>query len=165
MEFVRATLQDKQLLKNMYSLYLHDLSAYSESLKPNEHGEFEFDSFEMIWEKEGLNPYFLKDGTKVIGFCLLLEPPFTKKVDYCINDLFIYNQFRGKGLAEQAVRLIFQEKQGSFYVSQIKANKRAVSFWKKMYDLYDIAYEETLELEDGEEVIYQTFTTKSTVKG
>jgi predicted acetyltransferase len=163
MELVKATVGDKQLLKNLYSFYLHDLSAYSQSLRPNKEGAFEFDSFEIIWEREGITPYLLIDKTEVIGFCLLLEPPFTKKVDYCINDLFIYNQFRGRGYAEEAIKTIFQKKKGSYYVSQLKNNKRAVSFWKKFYEKHHIAFEETLELEDGEEVIYQTFTTQNMV--
>lgn len=163
MELVKATLEDKTLVKNLYSFYLHDLSAYSSSLKPNADGVFEFDSFEKIWERDGITPYLLKQKKEVIGFCLLLEPPFTKKVDYCINDLFIYSGFRGKGFAEEAIKTIFQEKQGSYYVSQLTANKRAVGFWKKFYEQYHIAYEETLELEDGEEVFYQTFNTKNMV--
>jgi predicted acetyltransferase len=159
MELVKATFEDKALLKNLYSLYLHDLSAYSHSLKPNAEGAFEFDSFDKIWEKEGINPYLLKMDNEIIGFSLLLEAPFTKKVDFCINDFFIYNRYRGKGFSEEAVQVIFQEKQGSYYVSQLKENKRAVGFWKKMYEKFHIAYEESLELEDGEEVIYQTFST------
>jgi predicted acetyltransferase len=163
MKLIKATLENKALLKNLYSFYLHDLSAYSSSLKPNKEGEFEFDSFEKIWERDGITPYLLKQNQEVIGFCLLLEPPFTKKVDYCINDLFIYNQFRGRGYAEEAIKTIFQEKQGSYYVCQLKDNKRAVGFWKKFYEQYHIAYEESLELEDGEEVLYQTFSTLNMV--
>lgn len=163
MKLVKATLKDKMLLKNLYSFYLHDLSPYSRSLKPNAEGVFEFDAFEKIWERDGITPYLLKQGNEVIGFTLLLEPPFTKKIDYCINDLFIYHQYRGKGFAEEAIKTIFQEKRGSYYVNQLKNNKRAVGFWKKLYEKYHIAYEETLEIEDGEEVIYQTFETKNMV--
>lgn len=163
MQLIQATLEQKPLLKNLYSFYIHDLSTFTLSLKPNAEGAFEFDSFELVWEKEGINPYLLKKNNEIIGFCLLLEPPFTKKVDYCINDFFIYNQFRGKGCAEEAVKLIFQEKKGSYYVSQLKKNKRAVSFWKKMYEKFHLAYEESLEIEEGEEVIYQTFNTKNMI--
>ncbi|MFD2446875.1 GNAT family N-acetyltransferase [Bacillus sp. CGMCC 1.16607] len=164
MEFVKATIEDKALLKNLYSFYLHDLSAFSYSLKPNADGSFEFDSFDLIWEKEGLTPYLFKLENEIVGFCLLLEAPFTKKVDFCINDFFIYNHFRGNGLAVEAVKMIFKEKQGSYYVSQLVSNKRAVAFWKKIYEQFQIAYEETLEIEDGEEVVYQTFHMKSSIK-
>lgn len=163
MELVPATLSDKPLLKNLYSLYLHDLSAFSHTLKPCADGSFEFDSFDKIWTREGINPYLLKENDELVGFVLLLEKPFTKRVDFCINDLFIYSRFRGKGLAEEAIKIIFQEKQGTFYVSQLKDNKRAVSFWRKVYEKFHIAYHETVELEDGEDVIYQTFDTKNMI--
>lgn len=163
MQLLKATLEDKALLKNLYSFYIHDLSAFSNTLKPNAEGAFEFDAFEKIWERDGINPYLIKNDDTLIGFCLLLEPPFTKKVDYCINDFFIYSHFRGKGFAEEAVKMIFQEKKGSYYVSQLKNNKRAVSFWKKMYEKFHLAYEESMEIEEGEEVIYQTFNTVNMV--
>jgi predicted acetyltransferase len=159
MELIKATIEDKPLLKNLYSYYLHDLSAYSESLKPNEEGAFEFDSFDMLWETEGINPYLLHVEDEFIGFLMVLESPFTEKVDFVINDFFIYNGFRGKGLAEEAVGILFQEKQGSYYISQLMKNSRAVRFWKKIYEQYQIVYEETVECQDNEEVVYQTFST------
>lgn len=160
MELIKATIEDKPLLKNLYSFYLHDLSAYNHSLHLNEEGAFEFDSFDIIWEKEGINPYLIKVENNLIGFFLLLEAPFTKKVDYCINDFFLYQRYRGKGYAEKAIRKLFTDKPGSYYVSQLENNKRAVSFWKKAYQQLGISYEESVEIEEDEKVVYQTFEVK-----
>lgn len=160
MEILKATFEDKTLLKNLYSFYLHDLSAYSSSLKINEEGMFEFDSFDVIWEKDGINPYLIKEEDELLGFMLLLEAPFTKKVDYCINDFFLYNRYRGKGYADKVIQQLFGNKPGSYYVAQLENNKRAVSFWKKIYQQMGINYEESFEIEDGEKVVYQTFEVK-----
>ena len=147
----------KEVLRNLYSLYLHDLSAYTKGLQISEDGSYEFDSFSLIWEKEGVTPYFIIAGGKLAGFILILEAPFTKKVDKVINDFFILNPFRGIGVANAAVSEIFADNKGSYYISQLVKNQKAVSFWKKVYQQKGIIFEEQSEVEDGEEVVYQTF--------
>lgn len=160
MELIKATVEDKSLLKNLYSFYLHDLSAYNHTLDSNEEGVFEFDSFHLIWEKDGITPYLMKEGTALLGFFLLLEKPLMTKVDYCVNDFFLYQRYRGKGYAEQIVQMLFNEKKGRYYIAQLVKNKRAVAFWKKIYQQFNIEFEENFEVEDGEEVVFQTFEVK-----
>lgn len=150
--------EDGKILINMYSLYLHDLTAYSDSLKENEEGMYEFDSFSLLWEREGVNPYFIMADGERAGFVLLLEPPFTKKVDYVINDFFVYNRFRGKGIASQAAEALFNGRSGSYFVAQLAGNKRAVAFWQKVYNRCAIDYDEYEDEEDGEAIVCQEFT-------
>jgi predicted acetyltransferase len=150
----------KEVLRNLYSLYLHDLSAYTKSLQISEDGSYEFDSFSLIWEKEGVTPYFIIAGGKLAGFVLILEAPFTKKVDKVINDFFILNPYRGIGVAKAAVAEIFSQNKGSYYISQLVQNKPAVRFWNKIYQQHGIGFEEHKELQDGEEVVYQTFVVR-----
>lgn len=124
----KAGLEQKQMLGNLYSLYLHDLSAYSDGLQIGEDGIFEFDSFELIWRREGVED-------QLAGFILILEAPFTKKVDKVVNDFFILNSFRGKGIAKAAALEVFVHNKGRYYISQLVKNKPAVQFWKKVYSL------------------------------
>ncbi|RDU37409.1 hypothetical protein DRW41_06070 [Neobacillus piezotolerans] len=150
--------QDAEILANMYSLYLHDLTAYSDSLKENEAGMYEFDAFPLFWEKGGVNPYFIMADGERAGFVLLLEPPFTKKVDYVINDFFVYNRFRGKGIASRAADAIFSGREGSYFVAQLARNERAIAFWRKVYNRCAIDYDEYGDEEDGEPIVCQEFT-------
>ncbi|MCM3574967.1 GNAT family N-acetyltransferase [Mesobacillus subterraneus] len=150
----------KEVLHNLYSLYLHDLSAYTEGLQISDSGRFEFDSFSLVWEKEGVTPYFIIAGGKLAGFVLILEAPFTSKVDKVINDFFILHPYRGKGVAKAAVAEIFSQNKGSFYISQLVENKPAVRFWNKIYQQHGIEFEEHTEVQDGEEVVYQTFVVR-----
>ncbi|CAM3849363.1 hypothetical protein [Mesobacillus thioparans] len=48
--------EQKHVLRNLHSLYLHDLSTYTNGLTISEDGSFEFDSFSFIWEKVYLQP-------------------------------------------------------------------------------------------------------------
>ncbi|MDZ5471722.1 GNAT family N-acetyltransferase [Bacillus sp. 31A1R] len=156
-ELIVAKESEKETLKNLYSLYLHDLSLYSEGLQPNENGLFEFDAFHLIWEKEGIHPYLIKVDGHLAGFFLLLSAPLMTKVDYCINDFFLLNQYRGQGIGEQALDLLFETHQGNYFVEQLKSNERAVQYWKKIFKRYGFSYEEKLEVKDGEECVGQFF--------
>lgn len=157
----KTSREDEIVLKNMYALYLHDLSAFSGSLRENEEGTFLFDSFHLFWKKEGVTPYFIFADGERVGFILLLEPPFTRKVDYLINDFFIYNRFRGKGIAAQAAKTLFKEKPGSYFVAQLARNNRATHFWRKVYTEMGIEYKENEDEEESETIVCQEFRTDS----
>ena len=108
------TKDEKHILENLYSLYLHDLSEFTDSLEVSSTGSFEFDSIDLIWEKEGLSPYFLKKDATIIGFLLLLERPFLKKdYDYSINDLFMLKKYRRKGMTRSVLKTLFEQKKGT----------------------------------------------------
>ena len=149
---------EKSILRNFYSLYLHELSNFTTNLDVGEDGVFHYEELEKFWEVDGLSPYFIKLGDEIIGFILLLERPYLNKSnDYGINDFFILNKYKGKGLAVQAAGKIFKEKPGQYFVMQVVENKRAVAFWKKIYNGLNIETHERQDLIDDELCLIQTF--------
>lgn len=149
---------EKTILRNLYSLYLHDLSKFTSMIDIGVDGSFEYESLDKFWEIDGLSPYFIILDGSIIGFILLLERPFlTKENDLGINDFFILNKYKGKGLAAKAAVKLFEEKQGHYFVMQVIENKRAVSFWKKLYQELNIEINERQELIDDEQCLIQTF--------
>ncbi|MCC2249390.1 GNAT family N-acetyltransferase [Virgibacillus sp. AGTR] len=150
--------EEKQILYNLYSLYLHDLSSFTNDLDISENGSFAYDSFDLIWETDGLAPYFLKDREKIVGFLLLLERPFLKKgYDYSINDIFMLRKFRGKGITILLLKELFKQKRGKYVVAELAKNKPAVSFWRKAYQKLNINFEEKKQVIDNEICFVQTF--------
>ena len=79
-------------------------------------------------------------------------------MDFGINDLFILNKYKGKGFGRQAVKELFQEKHGKYFVIELVENKPAVLFWKKLYKEFNIKFEEQAELIDEEPCLIQTFS-------
>ena len=149
---------EKSILRNFYSLYLHELSNFTTNLDVGEDGVFHYEELDKFWDVDGLSPYFIKLNDEIIGFILLLERPFLKKSnDYGINDFFILNKYKGKGLAVQAAGKIFEEKPGQYFVMQVVENKRAVAFWKKVYSELNIETHERQDLIDDELCLIQTF--------
>lgn len=153
-----ADASKKEIVRSLYSFYLHDLSQYSPSLMPNGQGTFEFDSFDAIWDTPGISVLLIKNGEEIAGFLLFLEKPILKKADFCINDMFLFHPYRGKGAAEEALDVLFQKHKGTYYVEQLAENKRAVSFWKKVFSTNGFSYEEMEKTEDGELCLVQFFT-------
>ncbi|MBD7985551.1 GNAT family N-acetyltransferase [Sporosarcina sp. Sa2YVA2] len=150
---------EKSILRNLYSLYLHELSNFTTHLNIGVDGIFHYEELDDFWKVDGLSPYFITLNESIIGFILLLERPFLKKSnDYGINDFFILNQYKGKGLAVQAVKKIFEKKQGQYFIIQVVENKRAVAFWKKVYSELDIETIERQDLVDEELCLIQTFS-------
>ncbi|MDP9738993.1 UNVERIFIED_ORG: putative acetyltransferase [Bacillus sp. B2I3] len=149
---------EKHILQNLYSLYLHDLSEFTEGLDISTDGSFEFDSFELIWKEEGLTPYFLKKDMKIAGFLLLLERPFLNKdYDYSVNDIFILKKYRRKGAAISLLKELFKQKKGSYFVVQLANNIPAVIFWRKIFSELSIDFEEKKQIVDNEECLVQSF--------
>jgi len=155
----KVNTKDIHILKNLYSLYLHDLSRFTENLNIGIDGSFHFDDLEILWEEEGFSPYFIKHTDDIIGFLLLLERPFLKKEnEFGVNDIFILNKFRGKGFGKQALEKLFKDKPGKYFVVELLENQPAVLFWEKVYKQLNIDFEERKERIDDEPCLVQTFT-------
>lgn len=154
-----ASEKEKAILQNLYSLYLHDLSKFTTNLDIREDGSFYFEELDLFWKEEGLSPYFIKYNDSIIGFILLLERPFLKKEnDFGINDIFILNKYKCKGLAGKALVKLFAEKHGRYFVMELVENIPAVSFWKKVYEQLNIEFDEKMEVIDDDACLIQTFT-------
>jgi len=149
---------EKAILNNLYSLYLHDLSNFTSQIDIGEDGRFEYEDLDEFWLTEGLSPYFITLDKNIIGFILLVERPFLKKdYDYGVNDLFVLNKYKGRGLGTKAIETLFQLKKGKYFVIELMENKPAVSFWKRLYSKLNIQFEEKQNVVDDEQCLIQTF--------
>ncbi|PFL19956.1 GNAT family N-acetyltransferase [Bacillus cereus] len=148
----------KMILRNLYSLYLHDLSKFTTNITIGADGFFEYEDLHMFWGNDGITPYFIKVDYSIVGFLLLLERPFLKKEnDFSINDIFILNQYKGKGIGKKVIENLLEEKRGQYFVIELIKNVPAVSFWKKVYRELKIEFDEQTQLIDDEECLVQTF--------
>lgn len=158
----KASADRKEVLKNLMSLYLHDLSEFVGNIDLNSNnGLYEFDVFEWFFEKEGLTPFFIQLDRDPIGFILLQSGPYSNQehADYVLNSFFILKKYRRKGLGKQACNQFFEIYPGRYAIAQASTNIPAIKFWKNVYESNDITTYEKEEVEDGTKVIYQYFKT------
>ncbi|UHA73716.1 GNAT family N-acetyltransferase [Paenibacillus sp. 481] len=143
---VRLTAPDEAYkIKNMYPLYLHDLSEHLQNL-PNEHGIYEesddyrtltdqYEVQQIWWDKPNiLFPFMFTVDERPAGFGLVATPPHcTPGIQYFVNEFFVLRPYRGKGVAQQAAVQLFNQFKGKWelYTSPAEANGRAQQFWRR----------------------------------
>ncbi|GED16965.1 GNAT family N-acetyltransferase [Aneurinibacillus migulanus] len=160
-ELVKIQLKEKNILDNLIHLYLHDLSTYTNQLSINDQGVFIYENLECFFVESNLTPFFIMLENQIIGFILFVKTIKNNKLEYCINDLFLLNRYRGRGLGKEAVKQLLSSFPGSYYVLQLEQNQPAIQFWKAFYRKYNLLYTEKVIVEDGETCIAQTFYASS----
>lgn len=147
---VKISEEKENILKNLVSLYLHDLSEFADDLKINEGGRFEYDGIEYYFNRQGLKPFLIYCNNEIAGFILLNTGSFVpEEAQYSIHELFILKSFRKKGIATMAIKKIFQIYKGKYKVEQLQDNKLAIIFWNRFYKKQNIDYEEKVEVIDN----------------
>lgn len=153
--------ENKQVLKNIYQLYLHDLSQYNyEDIDTK--GLYDVNFLDLFWEKEGLSAFFIKLNEKLIGLILLQSgkyaPPSGE--DYYISEFFILKKYRRNGIGKKAVGILFDMFPGKYLLGQMPNNNPAIKFWKSVYLQLELDFIESLEDSQEGKLLFQRFEIK-----
>jgi RimJ/RimL family protein N-acetyltransferase/predicted acetyltransferase len=141
-ETVLATEETANIIRNLYPLYLHDLSEIYGNV-PNEYGIYEEEpiktlaeqySVQNTWfEKPGLlYPYITYVNKQPAGFALVSTKQFAPDgLDTYLFEFFLLRPYRGKLVAETAAKQVFDRFKGSWgvFTGPTTQNKRAQAFW------------------------------------
>ncbi|WP_100404274.1 GNAT family N-acetyltransferase [Bacillus solitudinis] len=159
------------IIKNLYPLYLYDLSGHYGRL-PNVHGVFEDgDDFRTLndqyvvqniwWEKpDVLFPYLIFVDGIPAGFVLIATQPHCNKgIDYFVNEFFLIQSVRGKGIAERVANIVFDQFIGNWelFTNPLEKNIVGQRFWRKTISNYTngVFIEEKGETFDGDKLIFR----------
>lgn len=141
-----STKREAHIIKNLYPIYLHELSAYSndERLLPNNHGVLGEDepvrcacrgqAQEIWWSKPGVClPFLVRLDGAIIGFVLAATSPHTSPAsDFSVYEFFILNPYRRRGLGRQAALKLFKDYPGRWELNVLNRNIPAQAFWSKV---------------------------------
>lgn len=139
---------DKYIICNMYPFYLYDLSEIWERL-PNRYGVFEEDDccatlaqqsdvFKIWWRHPGvLFPFLIRVNCIPAGFALVSTPPYVpagEQVEYFLHEFFLMRPFRGKGIAQQAAKYVFDSFSGrwALHTNPTGRNMHTRRFWRQL---------------------------------
>lgn len=166
---ILATKSNSNIIKNLYPLYLHDLSEHDGNF-PNEYGIYEdepmtslMEQYEVqnIWfEKPGiLFPYIILADDKPAGFILVSTAQYAPKTtDYYLAETFILRPYRCKNIGETAARQVFDMFLGRWelYTNHLAGNIIGQKFWRKTLGNYtNNNYEESCGVTvHGEKIIF-----------
>lgn len=144
---VKVVLADEKnanIIKNIYPLYLHDLSEIYGVL-PNEYGIFEEKPIKTLAEQcdvqniwfqdpKELFPFLIMVDDRPAGFDLVSTGKYAPKgMDYYVYEFFLLRPYRGKDIASFAAKKVFDKFCGKWglYVAPEGKNPRAEKFWRK----------------------------------
>lgn len=157
-EVILASKENEKIIKNMYPLYLHDLSEHYEEY-PNEYGIYEEEPIKTLEEQydvqniwfekpEALYPNIIMVDEKPAGFILISKAPYAPKTtDYYLSEFFLLRPYRGRGIAEKAANEIFKRYIGRWelYTNHVEKNIAGQKFWRKTISNYtNDEYEESI---------------------
>jgi len=138
-----STADDAYIVKNLFPLYVHDLSEFSGE-RPNVHGVLEpgavatlsaqGDVQDVWWRKpDALFPFIIRLDGGVAGFAFVARPPHVpESVDQVLNEFFLVRAYRGMGIGEQAAGQIFNRFPGRWQLEVLAKNFPAQAFWRRI---------------------------------
>ncbi|MFE9500830.1 GNAT family N-acetyltransferase, partial [Streptomyces collinus] len=125
---------EKSTLANLLQLYMHDFSEVIPlDLSPN--GRFEYRSLDDYFSNERHESFFILLRGRLAGFALLSCESKDGNSFWKISEFFVARGYRRRGVARDAVRLLFQRHPGEWRVSYIRSNTPAACFWPFIIDL------------------------------
>lgn len=157
-KLIPIKLETKNILENLVSIYLHDLSEFADDLIVNKDGKFEYDGLKLYFTKEELKPFFIYLKDDIIGFILFNTGKYVpQNIDFSVHEIFILKSFRKRGISAIAVKKLFDSYSGNYRIEQLADNKQAINFWKSVYKMNGIECRSTIEIIGDLECYTQVF--------
>lgn len=162
-ELVGPGIEYKQAIKNLYAFYRYELMPFIEGDLPvpsqatednwssgawvNQHGvlnglqstthEESVKGEDVFWEWPTLQAFLIRWNGWPVGFAMVASPPnATPGVNYRLQELFVINKARGKGIATKAMRSLFDRLPGKWELAYDPKNTVATEFWQKFIPAY-----------------------------
>ena len=139
------------ILHNLGQAYEAEFSKITGKI-PDEHGVFHLDTLPQA----PYTGYLLYENTTIVGFCIVNIQ--TNPMD--IAEFYIIPSKRKKKLGMYFAYALFGKYPGAWQVRQIQGADHAVTFWRRVIDLYTHGQyqEETIQDPDWGVVTRQTFS-------
>lgn len=145
-----STDEDAQVIRNLWPLYQHDVSAFDGAV-PNRHGIFSDDdatttlaahvaSLAPWWrDAASLFPYLIVVDGLPAGFNLIAARsrlPAGIQADFVVHEFFVLHAYRGSAVAERAAIEGFERHRGAWEVVTYPTHLRAIAFWRRVISRY-----------------------------
>lgn len=136
-EVIEARHAEKAPIENLYPLYLHDLSEFSDADVDDQGRFMEPGALDSWWERDVLFPFLIRADANIAGFAFVCGAPYVSKGRaYRLNDFFILRKYRRRGLGRAAATAVFDRFQGNWEVGWAPNNLPAAAFWRRTVEHY-----------------------------
>ena len=118
-------------------------------------GNYIYKYFDDYFIESKRKALFIKYSGKLVGFIMINNYSYIgQKPDYVLAEFPIFPSFRKRGIAQQAINLVFTQYPGKWELKFNLKNKSAMRFWLKSTKVFK---PKVYKLEDNEQVL--TFRT------
>jgi predicted acetyltransferase len=122
--------QSHTVLKNLFQLYMYDMSAFT-ALPLTEEGCFSVPDHVLAPYDDALHhwAYLIYSDNELAGFAMLRRYPEDMS---CLDmdQFFIINRFRGSNVGKTAFRQLVAQHQGNWQIRILRTNTPAHYFWQ-----------------------------------
>ena len=129
---------DVAIVRNLFALYAHDMSAFV-GLDVGDDGAFAIPaSVASYWSGPDASerfPFLVRADGKLAGFALvrrIVVDPDT----YDVGEFFILRKYRRSGIGRFVARTLFDRFAGAWEVRELPANAAAQAFWRRIIGDY-----------------------------
>jgi len=135
-QFQRASLDDKLILRNLLELCQHDSSEFTGE-DVDEHGQFGYRYLDHYWTEAGRHPFLIRVAGRLAGFVLVRALESQGEITAsAIAEFFVVRKYRRQGIGRQAAVATFELFPGKWSIYQEEANLPAQSFWRRVVAEY-----------------------------
>ena len=148
-ELIPAGLSDREIICNLWPLYVYDMSEYT-GWSPTAEGLYapEPPPLDMYWQREDHDPNLILCGGELAGFSLLRRYPEDQSL-YDIGQFFVLRKFKRQKVGHEAFKLSVAKTPGQWLTRIVHENTGALKFWKRVIgEITDETYAITSEMYD-----------------
>jgi predicted acetyltransferase len=124
-------IEEKEVLQRLGELYIYDLTRHS-AIDIKDSGLYDdLDDIDLYWQEENRHPFFIRVNNRLAGFALVYDGRQIEEIesDYAIDDFFIMNRYKHKGIGKHCARYIFDKFHGKWQIWFNPGNAAAKKFW------------------------------------
>ncbi|HUM14330.1 MAG TPA: GNAT family N-acetyltransferase [Candidatus Nitrosotalea sp.] len=136
----RRSPDDREWLTNVYPFYLHDLSEFDDGYYTlDARGRWTPDHLPSWLDDPADHPLILVDAGRRVGLALVNQAPsrhLGPGVDFRMAEFFVLRAHRGRGIGRRAVFALFDRFRGTWEISELPRNERAIRFWRRVIGEY-----------------------------
>lgn len=153
-ELRKVPLDEKEQLAALVNVYLQDHCSHQQyRIGPESVEDYVY--FPEYWREEGRYPYFIEDGTKILGFVLVRTVFEEEGFFYQVSDFYIDPAFQRQGLGKKSISLLWNKYPGRWELQVLALNRAAKEFWSNCTSAYAIGGGKITEVEEDDGMRYQ----------
>jgi predicted acetyltransferase len=121
------------VVRNLFPLYIHDLSAFVE-WDVDADGLFRAPpSFAAYWDNADRHPFLLRAAGQIAGFALIRQ---MDAETHDMGEFFVLRRYRRAGVGRLAACTLFDRFKGQWEVRELPDNLPAQAFWRRIIGDY-----------------------------